>query len=189
MGPVGARTHEPGGGSDAQHIVTSSRDLSRTLTGQSWGPKALRHAVRTAFLTRGESPHSLRHGFASTLLARGVPLTYVQRALNHSDPKLTSSLYGSHAPNRNVEAVDSLDDLVGLMGVVVGAITFVSAIPPLWDRGRHFYFGETGHLHLGPTAQRLRFGRYVTVRRLIPLRAWPPENRRERETPVQFHRC
>jgi len=62
------------------------------------------------------SPHSLRHGFASTLLAKGVPLAYVQRALNHTDPKLTSSLYGSHAPNENVAAVDSLDDLVGLMG-------------------------------------------------------------------------
>jgi hypothetical protein len=26
---MGARTDEPGGGSDAQHVVTSSRDLSR----------------------------------------------------------------------------------------------------------------------------------------------------------------
>src|SRR5438874_375683 len=27
----------------------------------------------------------------------------------------------------------------------------VSAMAPLWPRGGHFYFGETGHLHFGPT--------------------------------------
>src|SRR6058998_432797 len=34
----------------------------------------------------------------------------------------------------------------------------VSAMAPLWAQGGHFYFGETGHLHLGPTCQRRIIG-------------------------------
>jgi len=45
-----------------------------------------------------------------------VSLTYGQRALNHADPTLTATLYGAHLPNQNVAAVDSLDDLIDLLG-------------------------------------------------------------------------
>src|SRR5439155_14217361 len=39
----------------------------------------------------------------------------------------------------------------------------VSAMAPLWAQGGHFYFGETGHLHLGPTVQRLLSTGYVNL--------------------------
>jgi len=39
----------------------------------------------------------------------------------------------------------------------------VSAMAPLWAQGGHFYFGETGHLHLGPTIQRLISTGYVNL--------------------------
>jgi integrase len=69
-----------------------------------------RRVRRSAGLAERVSPHSLRHGFASALLSRGEPLEYVRRALDHSDPRLTTALYGSHLPNRRLAAVDGLDD-------------------------------------------------------------------------------
>jgi integrase len=69
-----------------------------------------RRAARLAGLPEGLTIHSLRHAFASTLLRRGEPLQYVQRALDHGDPKLTASLYGSALPNSRHSAVDALDD-------------------------------------------------------------------------------
>jgi integrase len=83
-------------------------------TGYPWHRSSVRrhfrHVLRVADLSLAYAPHSLRHGFASTLLQRGEPLAYVQRALDHGDPKLTATLYGCHLPNRRLSAVDGLDD-------------------------------------------------------------------------------
>ncbi|SEN14859.1 Phage integrase family protein [Stigmatella aurantiaca] len=38
--------------------------------------------------------HDLRHTTATLLLKAGVPLTTVQRILRHSDPAITSEVYG-----------------------------------------------------------------------------------------------
>lgn len=72
-------------------------------------------AVRDAVGLRRElTPHSLRHTYASLLIARGVSPAYVQRQLGHASIALTLDLYGHHLPYRNLAAVDGLDDDVAL---------------------------------------------------------------------------
>jgi excisionase family DNA binding protein len=60
-----------------------------TLIGQTCGmalwPKAVPRHVRF---------HDLRHTTATLLLKNGVPLATVQRILRHTDPRLTSEVYG-----------------------------------------------------------------------------------------------
>lgn len=83
-------------------------------TGYPWHRSTVHRAFARIRVAAGVDarvvPHSFRHGFASVLLRRGEPLAYVQRALDHGDPKLTATLYGSHLPNRRLSAVDGLDD-------------------------------------------------------------------------------
>jgi integrase len=43
--------------------------------------------------------HDLRHTHASGLIARGVPLTIIQRRLGHEDISTTSNVYGHLAPD------------------------------------------------------------------------------------------
>lgn len=45
--------------------------------------------------------HCLRHTYASTLLAAGVPVTEVARLLGHATPATTMSIYGHCLPNTN----------------------------------------------------------------------------------------
>lgn len=71
--------------------------------------RTFRRAIAAAALTRAKfSPHSLRHTFATELLARGASLLYVSRMLGHADPKLTASLYARTA--RLPSEVGLLDD-------------------------------------------------------------------------------
>ena len=37
--------------------------------------------------------HSLRHGFASLLIARGLNVVFVSRQLGHSNPSITLKVY------------------------------------------------------------------------------------------------
>lgn len=108
-------------------------DLSRQLTlalgplvaepGRDWlfgtrrGPLPYQRARRAfavvrvaAGIRRDISLHSLRHSYASLLVARGVSPAYVQRALGHASIALTLDLYGRHLPMRDLAAVDALDD-------------------------------------------------------------------------------
>jgi integrase len=39
------------------------------------------------------SPHALRHGFASWLIAEGEDVAYVMEHLGHTDPKMTVRIY------------------------------------------------------------------------------------------------
>jgi integrase len=63
-----------------------------------------------AGLRAGLSLHSLRHSYASMLLAAGVSPAFVQRQLGHASIALTLDLYGRHLPYRDLAAVDGLDD-------------------------------------------------------------------------------
>jgi len=74
-------------------------DLSGPLLVTNTGRRLDRHAVfrlvrqvaRTAGIASWEqlSPHSLRHAFATTARAEGVPLEDVQDAMGHADPRTT----------------------------------------------------------------------------------------------------
>ena len=53
--------------------------------------KLIRRLARRAGIAAADkiSPHSLRHSFATELLAAGVPLQDVQDTMGHADPRTT----------------------------------------------------------------------------------------------------
>jgi integrase len=53
--------------------------------------------------------HDLRHTFASTALAEGVPISEVSRWLGHKSITTTVDLYGHLVPEASARARDALD--------------------------------------------------------------------------------
>jgi site-specific recombinase XerD len=64
--------------------VASAKQLNATLTNAPDHLDAQLDAIEKRF-----SPHSLRHGFVTLTLEAGVPLTDVQDAAGHDDPRTT----------------------------------------------------------------------------------------------------
>ena len=54
-------------------------------------------------------PHSLRHLYASTALAEGIPITEVSRWLGHKSIEVTYQIYGHLVPSSFDRARDALD--------------------------------------------------------------------------------
>ena len=52
--------------------------------------------------------HDLRHTTATLLLTAGVPPFAVQRILRHSDPKITTEVYGHVVPGFLRDAIDQM---------------------------------------------------------------------------------
>ncbi|SRR5579885_791211 len=57
--------------------------------------------------------YDLRHTFATLLLAKGVPITYVAAQLGHSKPTTTLQWYAHWLPSESKNFVDSLDSPQG----------------------------------------------------------------------------
>ncbi len=53
--------------------------------------------------------HDLRHTFASTALAGGVPISEISRWLGHKSITMTVDLYGHLVPEASGRARDALD--------------------------------------------------------------------------------
>jgi integrase len=49
--------------------------------------------------------HDLRHSFASMLIAKGVPLKVVSRAMGHSSVAITEKVYAHLDPERSLDAI------------------------------------------------------------------------------------
>ena len=62
----------------------------------------------TAGIPAGFRPHSLRHAFASVMLARGIPITDVAQWLGHKDINETYRTYGHLVPNAAGRALAAL---------------------------------------------------------------------------------
>ncbi len=84
---------------------------------EAWKPqdhanvaKVFRRALKHAGLPTHYSPHSLRHTYASLLLADGVSPAYVQEQLGHASIELTVGTYGRWLRKRAPGAVDRLDE-------------------------------------------------------------------------------
>jgi len=58
-------------------------------------------------------PYCLRHTFASLLLMKGAPITYVAAQLGHSKPTTTLQYYAKCLPEEKMRFVDCLDALKG----------------------------------------------------------------------------
>jgi integrase len=78
----------------SENLVWCTRDGR----GQSYrrAGDAFRAAVRKAGLTSDErlSLHSLRHGYASMLIAQGLDVMFVSRQLGHAKASTTLDVYG-----------------------------------------------------------------------------------------------
>jgi integrase len=68
-----------------------------------WAPILRRAGLRY------RKPHTLRHTYASLLLARRESLHYVQQQLGHHSPAFTLTVYGHLIPREGARAVDALD--------------------------------------------------------------------------------
>jgi integrase len=71
--------------------------------------KSFSRAARLAGIIEGFTPHSLRHVFASALLARGVPITDVAEWLGHRSIEVTYRIYGHLVPSAWGRAREALN--------------------------------------------------------------------------------
>jgi integrase len=67
-------------------------------------------AVAKAGLPPEFIPHSLRHLYASTALAEGIPITEVSRWLGHKSIEVTHQIYGHLVPSSFNRARTALDN-------------------------------------------------------------------------------
>nr|WP_275311791.1 site-specific integrase [Streptomyces yunnanensis] len=86
-------------------------------TATTYGPD-FRRAVRAAGLlgrdrTPKYTPHTLRHFFASTALAHGVPIHEVSRWLGHASIKTTVDIYGHLVPAAWERCRQALEQALG----------------------------------------------------------------------------
>ena len=72
--------------------------------------KRFKTAARVMELPETFTPHSLRHAFASALLARLVPITDVGKWLGHRNINVTYATYGHLVPSAASRAKAALDD-------------------------------------------------------------------------------
>ena len=78
----------------ALFLTRASKALSRKTL---W--KMIKHYAHVAGITKRISPHTLRHSFASHLLANGAPLRVIQEMLGHADIA-TTQIYTHVDPAR-----------------------------------------------------------------------------------------
>jgi integrase len=71
--------------------------------------KSFTRAAQLAGIPEGFTPHSLRHVFASALLARGVPITDVAEWLGHRSIEVTYRIYGHLVPSAWGRAREALN--------------------------------------------------------------------------------
>jgi integrase len=67
------------------------------------------HAAREAGIPAGFTAHSLRHAYASAMLARGVQITELAMFLGHRNINTTHAIYGHLLPSAAKRAVAALD--------------------------------------------------------------------------------
>lgn len=94
--------------------VASTDVLCRTSRGTlinraHFNPKIWKPAVKAAGLPEDATFHDLRHTFASTSLAQGVPISEVSRWLGHKSITTTVDLYGHLVPDASARARDAID--------------------------------------------------------------------------------
>lgn len=82
--------------------------------------EAFRHAVKHAGLSAPGrlSLHSLRHGYASLLIAKGLNVVFVSRQLGHANPNITLEVYAHlfECADHGAAARDAIEASYAAMG-------------------------------------------------------------------------
>lgn len=79
-------------------------------TGRMLGP-SVSHAFPRILVAAGlprMTPHALRHGVATLMLADGTPMRVISEQLGHRNPAMTSKIYAHVLPEAQVRALGSL---------------------------------------------------------------------------------
>jgi integrase len=58
---------------------------------------------------RYRSPHSIRHTYASQMLAAGCDIAWLSKQLGHSSPAVTLAIYSHFVPGRNNQSINAMD--------------------------------------------------------------------------------
>lgn len=70
--------------------------------------RGLAVALKRAGIKRATSLHDVRHGYASALLACGVPITRVSALLGHASPAITLAVFSYVMPKHKDDAASRL---------------------------------------------------------------------------------
>lgn len=86
-------------------------------------PKLFKAALGVAGVSLHHRPYDLRHTYATLMLAKGAPLTFVSAQLGHSNPATTLRHYSRWIPGTGAEWADMLETVSGKSGTAraVGA--------------------------------------------------------------------
>jgi integrase len=79
--------------------------------------KTLKRVLTAAGVSRHHRPYDLRHTYASLMLAKGAPLTFVSHQLGHANPGTTLRHYARWIPGEGAEFADLLEPHSGTTGL------------------------------------------------------------------------
>lgn len=93
---------------NAHNLIFSSANGS-PLRPQNFSRRAFHPALKAAGITKGITPHSLRHSYATWLARQREDLGYISKVLGHSSVDITAKIYHHILPSQYRDVRDRLE--------------------------------------------------------------------------------